>query len=102
MTTAMDARTVEITMPKLGTPVRDIRLNRCGNRPSFAAASGISAQIMVQPLSAPKPETMTASAIRLPAQVPPNMALAASENGAVADASVELGRMPNTAMRESM
>ena len=57
---------------------------------------------MVQPLSAPKPEMMTAMAITLPAQVPPNIALAASENGAVAVASLEVGTMPNTAMSESM
>ena len=76
-------------------------LNRSGNRPSFAAASGISAQIIVQPLSAPKPETMTATAITLPAQLPPKIALAASENGAVAAASFEVGTMPNTAISES-
>src|SRR3954452_18207515 len=102
MITAMEASTVDMTMPNDGTPVRDMRLNRSGNRPSFAAARGISAQIMVQPLRAPNPEMMTAMAITLPAQVPPNMAFAASENGAVAEASVGLGRMPNTAMRESM
>jgi hypothetical protein len=52
--------------------------------------------------SAPKPETMTARAITLPAQVPPNIVLAASENGALADASLEVGTMPNTAVSESM
>jgi len=62
----------------------------------------ISAQIMVQPFNAPKPEMMTTIAITLPAQVPPNMALAASENGAVEFCRVELERMPNTATRESM
>ena len=36
------------------------------------------------------------------AQVPPNIALAASENGAVAVASLAVGTMPNTAVRESM
>src|SRR5215204_5572469 len=99
---ASDARTVDATMPKAGTPFFEMRLNASGNRPSFAAASGISAQIMVQPLSAPKPEMMTAMAMTLPAQVPPNMALAASENGALASASVELGRIPNTTVSESM
>ena len=43
-------------MPYAGTPFLDIRLNCCGNRPSSAAASGISAQIIVQPFSAPNPE----------------------------------------------
>ena len=57
---------------------------------------------MVQPLSAPKPEMMTAMAMTLPAQVPPNMALTASENGALDSASCELGRMPNTTVSESM
>src|ERR1700751_1224995 len=102
MTIATEASAVEATMPKTGTWRLDMRLNRSGNRPSFAAASGISAQIMVQPFSAPRPEMMTAIAITLPAQVPPKMALAASENGAVALASVEVGRMPNTAISESM
>ena len=64
-----------------------MRLNCSGNSPSFAAASGISAQIIVQPFSAPKPEMMTTIAITLPAQVPPNMALTASENGAVESGS---------------
>ena len=68
----------------------------------MAAASGISAQIIVQPFSAPKPEMMTSTAITLPAQVPPNIELAASENGAVAVCSAPLGRMPNTAMSDSM
>ena len=45
---------------------------------------------------------MTAIAIALPAQVPPNMALAASENGAVEPASCDVDRIPNTAVSESM
>src|SRR3954447_21932999 len=102
MIIAAEASTVEAMMPNAGTPFLDMRLNRSGNRPSFAAASGISAQIIVHPLRAPKPETMTAMAIRLPAQVPPNIALAASENGAVALASLVVGTMPNTAVSESM
>ena len=68
----------------------------------MAAASGISAQIIVQPVSAPKPEMMTAIAITLPAQVPPKMTLAASENGAEEAASLVVGRMPKTAVSESM
>lgn len=102
MIIATEARTVDAMMPNAGTPLREMRLNAGGNRPSFAAASGISAQIIVQPLSAPKPEMMTAMAMMSPAQVPPNMALTASENGALASASCELGRMPNTATSESM
>ena len=74
-------------MPYAGTPFLDIRLNCCGNRPSSAAASGISAQIMVQPFSAPNPEMITAMAITFPAEVPPNIVLTASENGAVASTS---------------
>jgi hypothetical protein len=53
-----------------GYPLFDIRLNRSGNSPSSAAGSGISAQIMVQPLSAPTPMMLpTISAI---AAVRPN------------------------------
>src|SRR6476646_10195498 len=102
MIIAIDASTVEATMPNAGTPFLDMCLNLAGNRPSPAAASGISAQIMVQPLSAPNPEMMTATAMTLPAQVPPKIALAASENGALASASFELGMMPNTAISDSM
>ena len=79
-----------------------MRLNWAGNRPSFAAARGISAQIIVHPFSAPKPEMMTMMAITLPAHVPPNIELTASENGAVDSASCELGRMPNIAVSDSM
>ena len=49
-------------MPTAGTPFAESLPNTAGNRPSFAAASGISAQIIVQPLRAPKPEMMTATA----------------------------------------
>src|SRR6516164_11057193 len=102
MAIAIEASAVEAMMPKAGTPFFDIRLNCSGNRPSSAAASGISAQIMVQPFSAPSPEMITATAITLPAQVPPNIVLTASENGAVALASVLVGTMPKTAVSESM
>src|ERR1700751_908603 len=102
MIIATEASTVEARIPYGGTPFFEMRLNRSGNRPSLAAASGISAQIMVQPLSAPKPEMMTAMASTSPAQVPPNIALAASENGAFAVASFEVGTMPNTAVSDSM
>jgi hypothetical protein len=101
MSIATEASTVEAMMPNAGTCLEDRRLNRAGNRPSFAAASGISAQIMVQPVSAPSPEMITARAIRLPAQVPPKMALAASENGAFALASCELGMIPKITVRDS-
>src|SRR3974390_708897 len=97
----MDASRVEAMIPKAGTPDFDMVLNRAGNRPSLAAARGISAQIMVQPLSAPKPEMMTTTAMRLPGQVPPNMLLRASEKGAVELANCDEGRMPNMAVRDS-
>ena len=45
---------------------------------------------------------MTTIAMTLPAQVPPNIALTASENGAVELCSCVVDRMPNTAMSESM
>ena len=51
-------------MPKAGTPRPDSSPNLRGKSPSLAAASGISAQIMVQPFRAPMPETMTAAATR--------------------------------------
>lgn len=72
--TATDASTVEVTTPNAGTPLPDSRLNRAGSSPSCAAATGISAQIIVQPFSAPSPETITATAMRFPAQLPPKIA----------------------------
>src|SRR6516162_4069421 len=100
--TATEDSTAETTTPNEGTPFLDMRLNLSGKRPSLAAARGISALIMIQPFSAPKPEMMTAMAITLPAQVPPNIALTASEYGALPEASLELGTMPNTAVSDSM
>src|SRR4051794_35593653 len=98
----MDASVVDAMMPKDGTPFADSCLNRAGNSPSLAAASGISAQIIVQPLSAPMPDTMTMTLIRSPQPVPPNIEFTASENGAVDVLSVSPGRMPNTAVSDSM
>ena len=86
MAIAIEASTVEAMMPNAGTPFFEMRLNRSGNRPSLAAASGISALIMIQPFSAPKPEMMTAMAITLPAQVPPNIALTASGSAPYSEA----------------
>jgi len=60
---AIDASTVEAMMPNAGTPLLDIWLKRFGKSPSLAAARGISAQIMVQPFSAPKPDMMTTTAM---------------------------------------
>src|SRR3954453_7639515 len=97
------ASTVEPMMPTAGTPRLDRRRNGVGNSPSFAAASGISAQIIVHPLSAPKPETTTAAATRYPAHVPPAIVLAATEYEALLEslASSDVGTMPNTAVRDS-
>src|SRR3954447_14469274 len=98
---ATEASTVEAMMPNGGTPAFDIFLNCAGNRPSFAAASGISAQIMVQPFKAPKPETITASAMTLPQNVPPNMTSAAVENGALVVANCVAGSTPKITVSES-
>ena len=48
-------------MPNAGTRATGQLPEPGGKSPSFAAASGISAQIIVQPLRAPMPEMMTAS-----------------------------------------
>src|SRR5690348_8008058 len=90
-------------MPTAGTPRLDSRPNGAGNRPSRAAARGISAQIIVQPFSAPRPETMTAMAVRSPAQVPPAIVLAASEYDALFSglASSLLGTAPKMAIIDS-
>src|SRR5215470_374366 len=99
------ASTVDATMPAAGVPRPDSRPNAGGNSPSLAAANGISAQIMVQPFSAPMPETMTASAIRSPAQVPPPaMVFAASVYDAPFSgfASSAVGTTPKTAISDSM
>src|SRR3954447_8667987 len=102
MAIAIDASNVDAMMPNAGTPRLDISLKRSGNRPSFAAASGISAQIIVHPFSAPRPEMMTMTDIKFPQNVPPNMELIASEKGAVELANVVDGRMPNIAINDSM
>src|SRR5689334_13156968 len=91
-------------IPTVGTPRLDRRPNATGNSWSLAAASGTSAQITVHPLSAPRPEMMTASATRLPAQVPPpTIVLAATEYYALLTslASSLLGTVPNTATIDS-
>src|SRR5690349_10836401 len=91
-------------MPTAGTPRRDIRPNAAGNSRSRAAARGTSAQIIVHPLSAPRPETMTTRATRLPAHVPPpTIVLAATEYDALLTslASSVLGTVPNTATIDS-
>src|SRR3954447_933908 len=102
MIIAIDASTVEAMLPKAGTPLGDSRLNWLGNRPSFAAASGISAQIIVQPVSAPNPEMITAMAMTSRAHVPPNIEFAASENGAVDVASSVVDRTPNITVSDTM
>ena len=82
---ATEARTVDGFTPNAGTPC-DETLEPSGNRPSFAAANGISAQIIVQPFSAPNPEMIT----RTPSACPTGAAedgLTASENGAEDSAS---------------
>ena len=97
---ATEASTVEAMMPVAGTWRDDSRPKRAGNRPFRAAASGISAQIIVQPLRAPRPEMITATATRSPAQVPPpTIWLNATEYDALlsASASTDVGRMPKTA-----
>ena len=68
----------------------------------MAAASGISAQIIVQPFSAPSPETITRIAITSPAHEPPKISLAAVENGSFVDWSCVLERIPKIAISESM
>ena len=45
---------------------------------------------------------ITTMLITSPAQVPPNIWFTASENGAVELASFPVGRMPKTAVNESM
>jgi len=53
-------------------------------------------------MSAPSPEMITKIDMILPPAVPPNIALTASENGAVEFASTVLDRIPNTANSDSM
>src|SRR3954447_20775052 len=96
-----DARAVEAMMPNAGTPRRLSRPNASGKSPSLAAASGISAQIMVQPFNAPKPEMTTRADITYPAHVPPKIELTAVANGAVDSDSVVADTMPNTAVSDS-
>src|SRR6476620_3267827 len=100
MKIATEASVVDAMTPNVGTLVCDNRLNRSGKSPSLAAARGISALIIVHAVRAPKPEMMTMTLMRLPAQVPPNIAFTASPYGAVDSASFDEGRMPKTAVRD--
>jgi hypothetical protein len=102
MSIAIDASAVDTTIPKAGIPRPLRRSKRSGNSPSFAAARGISAVIIVQPLSAPMPEMTTAAAMTLPQKVPPNIELMAVEKGALESASVLAGTIPKTATSDSM
>jgi hypothetical protein len=61
--TAIDARAVDATIPRAGIPRRFMVPKRSRNRPSSAAARGISAVTIVQPFRAPIPETITTAAI---------------------------------------
>ena len=97
----IDARAVEAMMPNAGAPPLLSRPKASGNSPSLAAANGISAQIMVQPLSAPKPEITTSADITYPAQVLPKISFTAVANGAVESASIAEATMPKTAVSES-
>src|SRR5690242_19542301 len=102
MTMAIDASVVDATIPNAGMPTAFSRLKRSGKSPSLAAASGISAQIIVQPTRAPRPDTITATDITSPAQLPPKITLAASENGAVDLLNAVVESIPTTAVSESM
>ena len=97
-----EASSVDRMTPQMGTPALLTLAKNWGNRPSFAAACGISAQIIVQPFSAPIPEITTKADINLPAQMaPPKTSSIATENDAVPSEldNTSLGTMPNTAIR---
>src|SRR5262249_32954175 len=101
MITATDARTVDATIPNPGAPRRLSLPTGLGKRPAGAAPRGIPAVTSVQPLSAPRPDTITTAAMTLPHAVPPNIASTAVENGALVSASVSFGRTPKTATSAS-
>src|SRR3954462_11789423 len=104
MTTAREARAVEAMIPTEGMPREFSWAKAFGNSPSLAAASGISAQIIVQPLRAPIPEMMTRAATRLPDQAPPKISLAAEAYDALllSCARAVAGRIPKTATSDNM
>src|SRR3954451_18070653 len=104
MTTAREASVVEAMIPTDGMPRDDSCPKTFGKGPSLAAASGISAQIMVQPLRAPMPEMMTSAATRLPDQAPPKISLAAEAYDALllSCARAVAGRIPKTATSDNM
>src|SRR4051812_28077502 len=104
MTTATEASAVEAMIPTEGMPRDDSCANTFGNSPSLAAASGISAQIMVQPLRAPMPEMITRAATRSPDHAPPKISLAADAYDALLLSweRAVAGRIPKTATSDSM
>ncbi len=89
------ANTEAASTPKVGTP-RCFFRKAAGNRPSLAAAYGDWALISVQPLRAPTMETTAAIAMTVPPHWPPNMALTASENGALESTSLSCATVPKT------
>ena len=89
-------------MPNAGTPRAESRSNALGNSPSFAAASGISAQIMVQPLSAPKPGDDDGERHQVAGPGAAEDRVGRDEYGAVGvRPAATVGRMPNTAISDS-
>ena len=64
------ATRLEKTRPKTGVPRAESVANGCGNSRSRAAACANWPDIRIQPLSAPKQETIATTAMRLPAHPP--------------------------------
>ena len=77
------------------------RANARGKRPSSAAAIETRAVSMIQPFRAPRVAAMATRAIHLPQlnprNVPPQIAFAASANGADEPASAACDRTPTIA-----
>ncbi len=77
---------------------------KSGNSPSLAAACGISAQIIVQPLRAPMPEITANPAMSLPAHAAPKISSKVTENEAEPSGlcSTSFGTMPKIATKHRM
>ena len=98
--TSSEASRLLARRPNAGVPRASWRAKARGSRPSRAAASGICADSITQPLRAPRQDTAATMAMAIPAQ-PPHSIRAASAMGAVESFSCAAGTMPITAVTAS-
>ena len=103
MAIAIEASTVDATMPNAGTPLGEIRLNCVGEQPVLRRRQRHLCADHRPAVERPEPgdDHQDGHHVARPT-CRRRSTLAASENGAVAVPSWVAGRMPNTAISDSM